>query len=565
MSETTTCSACGTTQAAGSAFCAVCGTRFPRTGSPYGVGPAQAPAPDPVSEPVLGVTTEREVAAMTQRAHGFPVGLGQHGGPAFAGAPGAPSATPADGARVAGVGRRFVAFLVDCAVIGVVAGGVALGGLNAIGVPLTGGTIVTTQAQAEELFGQVTLVWAVTGALALVYWLGVWFWEGRTGRTIGNLLLGLRTVRVEDRSPVGFGRAALRWIVVGLGAIACGVGEFLVVLSPAFDKSGLGQGWQDKAARTVVLDVRTVAPSAAGGPTAPTGPFAAMPPTGASAPPPAGYGAPTATPVQYSPTPPAGYAAPVAPGYPGAPQQAPVAPDPWAFSAAPAPQAGAQDGLITGVPGAPGASVPGGAPAQVAPSAPAEAPSSGGALPGPTPQPPAPGAAPSASPQQAPAGPVAPDVLAGPAALAGPAVPVAPVATTTAADEDPDWDSTRFSVADVRRDSPAGFVLSLESGRRVTVTGSALIGRNPQAAGEGPVVLVAVEDPTRSVSKTHAEMGVDAGGIWLVDRGSTNGTVLTRPGSAPQVLEAGVRVAVTVGAVVQVGDRRLTVHPGGAA
>jgi len=139
------------------------------------------------------------------------------------------------------------------------------------------------------------------------------------------------------------------------------------------------------------------------------------------------------------------------------------------------------------------------------------------------------------------------------------------VVTTTAADEDPDWDSTRFSVAEVRRDTPAGFVLELETGRRVTVTGSALIGRNPQATGEGPVVLVAVEDPTRSVSKTHAEMGVDAGGIWLVDRGSTNGTVLTRPGSAPQVLEAGVRVPVTVGAVVQVGDRRLTVHPGGAA
>jgi hypothetical protein len=500
-----------------------------------------------VSEPALGVTTEREVAAMTQRAHGLPAGLGQLGGPVVTGA------TSADVARVAGVGRRLVAFLVDCTVIGVVAGGVALGGLTAVGVPLTGGMTVATQAQAEELLGQVTLVWAVTGALALVYWLAVWFWEGRTGRTIGNLLLGLRTVRVEDRSPVGFGRAALRWIVVGLGAIACGVGEFLVVLSPAFDKSGLGQGWHDKAAKTVVLDVRAVAPSAAEGPLTPAGPFAAMPPMGASATPPAGYGAPAATPVQYLPTPPAGYAAPVAPGYPGGPQQAPVAPDPWAFGAAPAPQAGAQDGLITGVPGAPGASAPGGAAAQVAPSAPAEAPASGGVLPGPTPQPSVLYAAPTASPQQAPAVPVAPDV------------PAVPVATTTAADEDPDWDSTRFSVADVRRDAPAGFVLELETGRRVTVTGSALIGRNPQATGEGPVVLVAVEDPTRSVSKTHAEMGVDAGGLWLVDRGSTNGTILTRPGSAPQVLEAGVRVAVTVGAVVQVGDRRLTVHPGGAA
>jgi len=186
-------------------------------------------------------------------------------------------------APVAGVGRRFVAFLVDCAVIGLVAGGVVLGGLAALGVPLTGGMTVATQAQAEELLGSVTILWAVTGALGLVYWLGIWFWEGRTGRTIGNLLLGLRTVRAEDRSPLGFGRAALRWIVIGLGAIACGVGEFLVALSPAFDKSGRGQGWHDKAAKAVVLDVRAVAPSASGAPHAPAEPFAAMPPTGAFA------------------------------------------------------------------------------------------------------------------------------------------------------------------------------------------------------------------------------------------------------------------------------------------
>ncbi len=548
MSETTTCSACGTTQAAGSAFCAVCGTRFPRTGSPYGAGLSPAPVPDPVSEPVLGVTTEREVAAMTQRAHGFPAGPGLPGAPGVSGTPAVSSASTGassaggSAAPVAGVGRRFVAFLVDCAVIGLVAGGVVLGGLAALGVPLTGGVTVATQAQAEELLGSVTILWAVSGALVLVYWLGIWFWEGRTGRTIGNLLLGLRTVRAEDGSPLGFGRAALRWIVIGLGAIACGVGELLVALSPAFDKSGRGQGWHDKAARAVVLDARVVTPSGPQGSYAPSEPFAAMPPTGAFATPPAGYGAPAAQPLQHSSIPPAGYAAPVAPGAPGAPQPAPVAHDPWAFGAAPAPGPGAPDGLITGVPGSPG-----GPAAQVAPSAPAEAPSSGGGLPGPTAQPPVSSAAPSAPPQQAPAAPVAPPANAGAAA------------------EDPDWDSTRFSVSDVRRDAPAGFVLELESGRRVTVTGTALIGRNPQATGEGPVVLVAVEDPTRSVSKTHAEMGVDAGGFWLVDRGSTNGTILTRPGGAPQGLEPGVRATVTVGSVVQVGDRRLTVHPGGAA
>ncbi|MEK8225709.1 FHA domain-containing protein [Oerskovia sp. M15] len=59
--------------------------------------------------------------------------------------------------------------------------------------------------------------------------------------------------------------------------------------------------------------------------------------------------------------------------------------------------------------------------------------------------------------------------------------------------------------------------------------------------------MVRVDDPTRSVSKTHAELGFDAGGLWVQDRGSTNGTVLTRPGAAPQVLTAGVREAVPPG------------------
>ncbi|MCB7136834.1 FHA domain-containing protein [Cellulosimicrobium marinum] len=106
-------------------------------------------------------------------------------------------------------------------------------------------------------------------------------------------------------------------------------------------------------------------------------------------------------------------------------------------------------------------------------------------------------------------------------------------------------------------------VLELESGERRVVDGPALVGRNPQAPDAG-WILVPVADPTRSVSKTHAELGVDPGGLWLTDRGSTNGTVVSAPGAPPRVAEPGARVRVPVGATIHVGDRRLVVHPGAA-
>ncbi|MCR1984578.1 FHA domain-containing protein, partial [Cellulosimicrobium cellulans] len=195
-------------------------------------------------------------------------------------------------------------------------------------------------------------------------------------------------------------------------------------------------------------------------------------------------------------------------------------PDPWAFPSTPAP---AQGGLITGVPG-----VGGGASAP--PPAPAPAPA-----PAPTP---------------------APVPASAPAAAAAPAVPEA---------AEPEWDSTRMSARDVRAMDPApdvSVVLELESGERRTVDRPTLVGRNPQAPDDGPWTLVAVDDPTRSVSKTHAELRVDPSGLWLTDRGSTNGTVVSVPGSPPRVAEPGTRVRVPVGATIHVGDRRLVVHPG---
>ncbi len=554
-----TCAACGSAQSSGSAFCAVCGQPFPRTGRPVAeratgpVGSVQAVAARsgtdlpyaaaPHSAP--DTTTEPEVYAATQKAFG----------PAVA----APSPSSLESAPFAGRGRRFLAYVVDVAVPGLVALVVVVAGLAIVGTPL-GSVQVVTQDEAAALLGKMLVVYVVAAVLALAWWVGVWFWEGSTGKTLGNLLTGIRTVDAGTREPIGFGRAALRWIIVGV--VPAG-GILVVLLSPGFDSSGRSQGWHDKAGRSLVLDVRGVAPASssssgyegvsslmAGAPAGAghgaVGAYAPTTPPGyAAAPAQPGY-APAPAQAGYAPYPPApvggpGPAAPAGPAGPGAfapsapapagPAPAAPVPDPWAFPSSAAP---AGDGLITGVPGVGSGS---------APAAP------------PVPATPAPAAAPATGPAAVTPGPVATPAAAAPA----------PAPTPEPAEAE--WDSTRMTARDVRAMDPApdvSVVIELESGERRAVDRPTLLGRNPQAPDDGPWNLVAVDDPTRSVSKTHAELRADPSGLWLTDRGSTNGTVVSVPGAPPRVAEPGTRVRVPVGATIHVGDRRIVVHPGAA-
>jgi pSer/pThr/pTyr-binding forkhead associated (FHA) protein len=97
--------------------------------------------------------------------------------------------------------------------------------------------------------------------------------------------------------------------------------------------------------------------------------------------------------------------------------------------------------------------------------------------------------------------------------------------------------------------------LDLSDGRRLTIRGQALIGRAPVAApGEEIAQLVTVNDPARSVSTTHVALAVDDTGAWIVDRGSTNGTVVTLPDGQQILCVPWQRVRVAVGARVRFGD-----------
>lgn len=104
--------------------------------------------------------------------------------------------------------------------------------------------------------------------------------------------------------------------------------------------------------------------------------------------------------------------------------------------------------------------------------------------------------------------------------------------------------------------------LELSDGRRITIERTALVGRNP--ASDADVQLVRVVDPGRSVSKTHLQIGVEPGGVWVADRGSTNGTVVTLPDGGQVVCRVDQQVRLRVGSTVAFGDcaLRLVRAPG---
>jgi uncharacterized RDD family membrane protein YckC len=376
-------------------------------------------------------------------------------------------------AAPAGAGRRVAAYAIDAVAVGAVAGG----------------------------------LYAWTGSLLLValtvleLGVGLLVWEAHTGRTLGNSLLGLRTAREETPYSVGPARAFLRGLVLAAGHAAAGLGQWLVVASTAFDKSGKSQAWHDRIGRAVVVDVRAheraveEALDAADQAVA-----AAQQPVPRAVPAaPAGVVPHAAVPVQVaSPTGPPAVPQPVAPDA-GAPTGRRAARA--AEQAAPVPASSAPQQPVPGQP-VPGQSVPG---------------------------------------QQAPTG-IRPIVPA--AAQPEPAAPSRAV----------------------HQEQPAPFLVTLDTGEVMTVTGPGLIGRMPRPApGERCDHVIVVDDPERSVSRTHARFGIDDGTFWVSDAGSGNGTTLRLPGGRVITVPADQRVLVPSGSTIQVGDRGVRIDAPGAA
>ena len=132
---------------------------------------------------------------------------------------------------------------------------------------------------------------------------------------------------------------------------------------------------------------------------------------------------------------------------------------------------------------------------------------------------------------------------------------------TNPAAADPDTADPDTEPVAERRTIVDGWVAELDDGREILVRGLVLLGRNPAPSeGEEDAELVKLSDESRTVSKTHLALGVDDAGLFVVDRGSTNGSTLTPPGQPTVPVVAFQAVSVSEGSVVSIGDHWLRIR-----
>jgi len=376
-------------------------------------------------------------------------------------------------------------------------------------VPLALLSLLVSLLGAQNLPPTVILVVGIAATLVSLGWLVFLWWGYATrGQGLPATWLRIRVLRLADGRPLGWGRWFLRVLVWYGSMIVPIVWLVLVVMMIVHPRR---RGWHDLAGQSVVVQAK--------------GPAAQS----AEAPPIQRLAVASANMVSL-------------PAHLVASRALFVAPE------APRPESVADRGSepITALPdfGGP-ASVP--APSSFAPIA--EVPwNQWGA------QPPA---QPPVYPQQIPYD--APGAYPSPPQLQ----PVQPAAPLIVAEDD---DMTRTHLAPVGRvpgpprKATDGWQVRLDDGRTVPVTGLVLIGRNPRPQPDEQAQLVQAGVESRMVSKTHLAVGLDHRGLYVMDRGSTNGTAIANSGGQFEPCAPGDPVRVREGQIVSFGDRYLEVR-----
>lgn len=336
----------------------------------------------------------------------------------------------------------------------------------------------------------------VAGLLSLGWLVVLWWSQGTRGASPGMKLMKLEVVAVENGRPVGWGRAIIRSLVF-LGLSLTSVG--LIVMVVMLVMHPRRQGWHDLVSRAVVINAREQQQPAVDLPGAGQRQGTARSGVGTVGLP-AAFGGPGAGPSDG-----AGQAQPSQQPYgqQGYPQQA----------------YGGQSGPA-GQPGG-GMDPAGGGPVEPGGPATATTPGQGGY-----------GASSN------------------------------PFFRDGVPDDGESVESTRLvQRAGPQRRPDQGWSIVLGDGRQVPVESLVLIGRNPQPRpGEEGAEMVSVSDSSRTVSKTHIAVGVDSRGIYVMDRGSTNGSAIATSSGAFEPCAAGDLVRVREGQVVSFGEQRFEVR-----
>lgn len=403
---------------------------------------------------------------------------------------------------------------------------------------------------------------SISLALSLAYCIVQLVMHGRKGVTIGKRMTGIRSVNVKTLHRPGFWRMALRMLVLSASAVVV-IGPVLFLISPFFDPQKRGRGWHDMVGQNWFIDVRkglfpydekkmrvarkliTAEPVAKSkempslATPASSDQGSAYRPGGRVSAGVLGVARPHAGPrtevglsgieeahdnLEDLPAP--------APGKP-------------ALGAYRRPQQAAEEeelprsaGLATDP--AEGSFSPSTAPIGAGPAMPAVSPR-----------------VEAASLRPEPPSPVTPaPVRTGPAPQQAPAAPPAPVESAPMV-TGPPWTAGEQDVEMTRMRSEDEYVLHLDTGERLEIIEILVIGRNPSVSpGERALAL---DDYTKSVSKTHLSLRPVDQGVEVIDRHSTNGTAIIRDG-VEQPLSAKNPVLALPGDKVRFGERTAVVE-----
>lgn len=107
------------------------------------------------------------------------------------------------------------------------------------------------------------------------------------------------------------------------------------------------------------------------------------------------------------------------------------------------------------------------------------------------------------------------------APASSPITGVMPASAIAVPVDDEDLEETMISASRSGVAPKVVFTLQFSTGQELTVVGHSLLGRNPKTnQGESVENLLVVIDPARSVSKTHLEVNIIDGKLWITDRHS---------------------------------------------
>lgn len=250
--------------------------RTPPPGPPPPEAPP-TPAPDPPpaqSPPVPPVPAPAPVQVPMRTPPGAPAGMRPpHGHPMPA-----PPPQP-HGAKLASVGARFVARIIDIGMVLLL--NIAVNGWfvwrYAQEIAPMYRAVNQRVVEGRNWFEDLPQASDQAGRLQIVILLiatALWFaYEvpatANTGQTLGKRIMGIKVVRVESTERLGFGRAFRRWNTLGLPTLLwlCCVGFVLQLVDCVyllFDRP-LYQALHDKSAHTVVVEVPRTTNAPAGG------------------------------------------------------------------------------------------------------------------------------------------------------------------------------------------------------------------------------------------------------------------------------------------------------------